>query len=94
MKKALIMGLVLGVAMSVGSVAAAAMPAPYVDIGYRHGNLRGAQENILQAWELVDQAQAANDYRLGGHAARAKELLLEANEELRLAADSANQHGY
>jgi hypothetical protein len=30
---------------------------------------------------------------LGGHAARAKELLDEANEELRLAADVANEHG-
>ncbi|HTV84791.1 MAG TPA: hypothetical protein VME63_05270 [Dyella sp.] len=94
MKRALIIGLVVGIAMSAGCVAMADAPAPYVDIGFRHGNLRNAQENIVQAWELVDQAQYANDYQLGGHAARAKELLFEANQELRMAATSANHHGY
>lgn len=94
MKKALFIGIVLVSAMTMGCATMAAEPAPYVDIGFRHGNLRGAQENILQAWQLVDQAQYANDHRLGGHAARAKELLVEANEELRMAADVANEHGY
>ncbi|MGE8186101.1 hypothetical protein [Pseudomonas sp. NPDC086278] len=65
---------------------------PSVNIGDRHGNLRGAQEHIVQAWRLVDEAQQDNNYRLGGHAGRAKELLSEANEELRLAADTANEH--
>jgi hypothetical protein len=66
---------------------------PYVDIAGRHGNLRNAQEQISAAWQSVSAAQAANGSRLGGHAARAKELLNEANEELRLAADVANAHG-
>jgi hypothetical protein len=94
MKKALIAGLVLGVAMSVGCVAMADTPFPYVDIGFRHGNLRNAQEDIAQAWQLVDQAQYANNYQLDGHAARAKELLFEANQELRMAATTANHNGY
>jgi len=66
---------------------------PYVDIGDHHGNLRDAQEEISAAWQSVSRAQAANDSRLGGHAARAKELLTQANEELRMAADVANEHG-
>jgi hypothetical protein len=66
---------------------------PYVDIGNRHGNLRNAQENIAAAWQSISSAQEANDSRLGGHAARAKELLSEANEQLRLAANVANEHG-
>ena len=93
MKKALIIGLVFGVAMSAGCAAMAYEPSPYVDIGFRHGNLRNAQEDIVQAWQLVDQAQNANDYQLGGHAARAKELLFEANQELRMAATTANHNG-
>lgn len=65
---------------------------PFVNIGERHGNLRAAQENIVQAWRLVDEAQHDNNYRLGGHAGRAKELLSQADEELRLAANSANEN--
>ncbi|MBK5344137.1 hypothetical protein JFU48_22435 [Pseudomonas sp. TH49] len=65
---------------------------PFVDIGGRHGNLRAAQEHIVQAWQLIGTAQFDNNSRLGGHAARAKELLAQANDELRLAADVANEH--
>jgi Spy/CpxP family protein refolding chaperone len=72
--------------------AATAQQAPHVDIGSRHGNLRAAQEHIVEAWRLVGEAQYDNDSRLGGHAARAKELLREANDELRMAADAANEH--
>ncbi|WP_114238773.1 hypothetical protein [Dyella sp. C9] len=94
MNKALILGVVLGAASTFGCATMAQQASPYVDIGARHGNLRDAQEHIVQAWHLVGDAQVDNDSRLGGHAARAKELLSEANEELRLAADVANEHGY
>ncbi|HXO99713.1 MAG TPA: hypothetical protein VN813_04380 [Luteibacter sp.] len=88
--KALFVGTVLGATLAVGCVSVA-QEAPRVDIGDRHGNLRAAQEHIVQAWRMVDEAQIANDSRLGGHAGRAKELLSQANEELRLAADVANE---
>ena len=91
MNKALIIGVIIGAASTFGC-ATLAQEAPRVDIGNRHGNLRSAQENIVQAWQLVSDAQVDNDSRLGGHAGRAKELLAEANEELRLAADVANEH--
>jgi hypothetical protein len=69
------------------------VPPPYVNIDrYRHGNLAAAQDNIVQAFNYISYAQRANDGQLAGHAARAKELLSEANEELRLAADVANEH--
>ena len=78
-----------------GAVAASgcatAQQAPVVDIGERHGNLREAQELIVQAYRVIDRAQADNDSRLGGHAGRAKELLNEASEELRQAATFANE---
>jgi hypothetical protein len=84
-------GAVLGASLTVGC-ATIAQDAPMVDIGNRHGNLRNAQEHIVDAWQLVSNAQYDNNSRLGGHAARAKELLSQANEELRLAADVANEH--
>jgi hypothetical protein len=91
MNRSLLLGGALGVALAIGC-ASRAQDRPVVDIGNRHGNLRAAQEHIAQAWQLIGQAQQDNDSRLGGHAARAKELLSQANEELRLAADVANEH--
>lgn len=66
--------------------------APVVDIDpARHGNLAAAQELVRRAYDRLGDAQIANDYRLGGNAGRAKELLRQANVELRLAADAANR---
>jgi hypothetical protein len=80
-----------------GAVAAAgcaiAQQRPVVDIGERHGNLREAQQLIVQAYDLIGRAQFDNDGQLGGHAARAKELLSEADAELRAAATVSNEHG-
>ena len=59
-----------------------------------HGNIAAAQSLSRQAYDSVTLAQNANDYNLGGHAARAKELLREANEEMKLAALSANQRKF
>ena len=69
------------------------MQAPVVNIGNRHGNLRNAQSNIVEAYQRIDRAQAANDGQLGGHAQRAKELLIQADIELRLAANVSNAEG-
>ncbi len=67
--------------------------APTVNIGERHGNLRNAQEHIVQAYQLVGMAQQDNDSRLGGHAERARQLLIQADQELRQAANAANNNG-
>ena len=66
---------------------------PTINIGERHGNLRTAQEHIVQAYQLVGVAQQDNDARLGGHAGRARQLLIQADQELRLAANAANNNG-
>src|ERR1700754_680663 len=58
---------------------------------YRHGNLAAAQDMVREAYDRLSDAQAANDSHLGGHAARAKELLREAGQEIGLAADFANR---
>lgn len=67
--------------------------APVVNIGTNHGNLRRAQQSIVSAYQSVNAAQSDNDGQLGGHAQRAKDLLLQADEELRLAANVSNAEG-
>jgi hypothetical protein len=58
----------------------------------RHGNIAAAQDLSRRAYDKLTAAQQANEFDLGGHAARAKQLLLEASEEMRLAATAANRH--
>jgi len=63
-----------------------------VDVGPRHGNLRAAQKFIERALNKITAAQVANEYDMEGHAARAKELLDQAYDEIKLAALAANRH--
>jgi apolipoprotein N-acyltransferase len=89
-KKVLMVGIALVAAFVLGAVAFAQQPP--VNVGERHGNMRAAQELIQQAWQKVTEAQQDNHYNLGGHAGKAKELLAQASEEIRLSADAANSH--
>jgi hypothetical protein len=81
----------LGLILAVAGATQAQQPT--VNIGERHGNLRAAQEHIVQAYQLIGVAQQDNDARLGGHAGRARELLIQADQELRQAANVANNNG-
>jgi hypothetical protein len=89
-KKDMLIGAAMGLILSCSGVIFA--QAPVVNIGERHGNLRAAQQYIQSAWQRIDAAQVDNNYNLGGHAGRAKELLTQADEELKLAAVTANSH--
>ena len=55
-----------------------------------HPNLREAQKLINQAFDKVNAAQKANSDALGGYAVKAKEALARAKEEIKLAAEAAN----
>ncbi len=78
-------------AMLVTATAAMAQE-PAENIGMRHGNLRAAQQSVRDAFDYVTKAQADNRYDLGGHAGRAKELLRQASDELKMGAETANSH--
>ena len=82
-------GLVAVVATMAAGVAWAQEPEQNIDPD-RHGNLAAAQNLVVEAFDRITEAQQDNRYNLGGHAARAKDLLRQANDELRLAADAAN----
>jgi hypothetical protein len=58
----------------------------------RHPNLNAAQRLMEQAVGKIDAAQQANEFDMNGHAAKAKQLLGEAYNEVKMAAESANHH--
>lgn len=82
--------LLSAVAITAACAATAQVPVQNID-PERHGNLAAAQRLVVQAFERLNDAQNANDYQLGGHAARAKELLRQANDEIKMAAEAANR---
>ena len=60
----------------------------------RHPNLAAAQDLSRQAFDKMTAAQQANEYDLGGHAGHAKDLLRQANWEIKQAAMVSNEHGH
>jgi len=82
--------LVVTTALAFGGALAVAQP-PRRDIGARHPNLAAAQRLTQQAWERIVAAQEANEFDMGGHAQKAKELLDQVNRELKAAAEAANR---
>ncbi len=59
--------------------------------GRRHPNLAAAQRLCAQAFQRITAAQEANEFDMQGHAQKAKELLDQANHELKEAAEAANR---
>ena len=94
MRKKVFVGSVVGAVMMLGTFIAYAEPRegePAVNVSREHGNIWRAQELSRQAYDLMTEAQRANEFDMGGHANRAKDLLAEANEEMKLAAEAANR---
>lgn len=58
----------------------------------KHPNLAAAQKLVDQAFEKIIAAQKANEYDMEGHAQKAKDLLEQANAELKKAALEANEN--
>jgi F0F1-type ATP synthase membrane subunit b/b' len=72
-----------------GSLAVAKKPAENVS-GKKHPNIAAAQKLSEEAFEKLTAAQNANEFDMEGHAKKAKELLEQANNEMKLAAEAAN----
>ncbi len=58
---------------------------------HRHPNIAAAQRLTAQAFNKISEAQRANEFDMAGHAEKAKDLLDQANRELKLAAEAANK---
>ncbi|HEV3202328.1 MAG TPA: hypothetical protein VGZ73_30740 [Bryobacteraceae bacterium] len=82
---------VLGSTLLIGGVSFAQNKEPVKNVsGGRHPNLAAAQQASRNAYNRVVAAQQANEWDLKGHAQKAKELLEQVNNELKLAAEASN----
>ena len=80
------LGLAVALVVSIGTVGAA-----FAQINAtRHPHLADAQKYCQLAYQAITSAQRANDFDMGGHAAKAKRYLEKANEELTLAKRDVN----
>jgi hypothetical protein len=96
--KNLVFGSMLAFALLFGNAAfgqqsGMAVPAPRQNVGgKRHPHLAAAQRLCDQAFNKINEAQQANEWDLGGHARKAKELLDQASQELKQAAQASNEN--
>ena len=70
------------IAFPVGMLAAGPMKG--------HPNMQAAQKALDTAWTKISAAQKANEFDMDGHAAKAKDAIKLASDELKLAAEVAN----
>ncbi len=90
MTKSRVVTVVVAFLLVVGGYALA-QPKQNVSPG-RHPNLAAAQRLSTQAYEKIIAAQEANEWDMQGHAQKAKNLLEQANNELKQAAQAANKN--
>ncbi len=82
---------VMGFGLLAGTAALGQRPRDNVS-PHRHPNLAAAQRLSQQAWQRIVAAQEDNEWDMQGHAQHAKDLLDQANKELKLAAETANRN--
>ena len=86
-----ILSLVIGMLVLSGTAALAEEPA--LNVSQRlHPNIAAAQRLSRQAYNKITAAQKANEFDMEGHAQKAKDLLDQVNNELKLAAEAANKN--
>ena len=61
---------------------------PVVDI---NPNLAAAQRHVVEANRAIAESQRENKWDMHGHAEKARQLLVEVNNELKAAAETANR---
>lgn len=89
-KKNWVLSAALGSSM-VFSWAMFGQPSRNID-AQKHPNLAAAQGAVVDAYQKVEDSQAYYKDRMGGHGEKAKELLAQADKEIKLAAEYANAH--
>ena len=81
----------VGVVLLVATAALAQKPVRNVSPSH-HPNLAAAQKFASDAYQKLVAAQQANEFDMKGHAQKAKELLEQVNNEIKLAAEAANEN--
>jgi len=85
-------GSLLGLSLATAGITVAQGPPERNINPNHHPNLAAAQRLCDQADNKIVAAQQANEWDMNGHAQKAKDLLDQANRELKLAAEAANHH--
>lgn len=91
MKRRIVQSSLLTAALLCSSIGFAQKPVQNVS-PKKHPNIAAAQRLVDQAYQKIVAAQQANEFDMAGHAQKAKELLDEANRELKQAAEAANRN--
>jgi hypothetical protein len=91
MLKTRVAAVIVGSLLSLAGAIMFAQPKENISKGL-HPNLAAAQRLSQQAWDKIVAAQQANEWDLQGHAQKAKELLDQVNNELKLAAEVSNRN--
>lgn len=89
MTKSRLISTILSAALFCSVATLAQTPVQNID-KERHGNLWEAQRLVVQANNCIIAAQKDNRYDMQGHATKARQLLVQVNEELKIAAEEAN----
>jgi len=89
MRKSLLINTILGAALCCSGVILAQDPVEDISKSL-HPNLATAQHHVVEANNAVAIAQKDNRYDMKGHAEKARQLLVQVNQELKLAAEAAN----
>lgn len=88
-KKRVLFNTMLSVVLLGTCVTMAQEPVQNID-PHRHPNMAAAQGFIAQANDAIRTAQHDNRYDMHGHAKKARQLLADAANELKWAAEDAN----
>ncbi len=87
-----ILGSLLGLSLATAGITIAQGPPERNVSPGRHPNIAAAQRLCDQAFNKIVAAQQANEWDMDGHAQKAKDLLDQANRELKAAAEAANRN--
>jgi hypothetical protein len=87
-----ILGSLLGLILATAGITIAQGPPERNVSPGRHPNIAAAQRLCDQAFNKIVAAQQANEWDMDGHAQKAKDLLDQANRELKAAAEAANRN--
>jgi hypothetical protein len=88
-KRSLLVNTILSAALFCTGVTLAQEPVMDIDKSV-HPNLAEAQHHVVEANNWIAVAQKDNKYDMHGHAEKARQLLVQVNQELKLAAEAAN----
>lgn len=89
MKRARLVSAILSAGLFCSGVTLAQAPVQNIDKN-KHPNLGQAQSLSVQANNYIITAQKDDRYDMHGHAQKARDLLVQVNQELKLAAEDAD----